>query len=332
MEYYCLAPEVGLEPTTQRLTAVCSTTELLRNTVLADYTERGLIGQCLLPNGCLLWYSAEAEANRYLKGKMIISSFGAQLCYQPYYGLIAPIKRRKLGVEVLSSNPSELKKYTQEEQKQYDLEAVYTASRQLADWNRVKLYQVPIELSVNTPSEYYEDPEFFWDITKRVEAIAPHLITLEVLEGSPINMRSKIVQTNLRRLRDHGIQIALDDVGTGCVETRDQVQRLLTLAFGPRRRCVTKIKIDRSLTEGLNTPFGMRRIREFVSLAQRYNVGVVAEGVTTNRQVDKLLGLYPNDPEPKILFQGWGIAKKMPPNDLEDWVERLKQGEALSLK
>jgi uncharacterized membrane protein HdeD (DUF308 family) len=30
MEYYCLAPEVGLEPTTQRLTAVCSTTELLR--------------------------------------------------------------------------------------------------------------------------------------------------------------------------------------------------------------------------------------------------------------------------------------------------------------
>ncbi len=45
-----LAPEVGLEPTTTRLTVACSTIELLRNRNLrgAETTGRGILGKHFL--------------------------------------------------------------------------------------------------------------------------------------------------------------------------------------------------------------------------------------------------------------------------------------------
>jgi len=47
-----LAPEVGLEPTTTRLTVACSTIELLRNRLLrdAETTGRGFYGKHFLQN------------------------------------------------------------------------------------------------------------------------------------------------------------------------------------------------------------------------------------------------------------------------------------------
>ena len=48
--HFPLAPEVGLEPTTTRLTVACSTIELLRNRLLrdAETTGRGFYGKHFL--------------------------------------------------------------------------------------------------------------------------------------------------------------------------------------------------------------------------------------------------------------------------------------------
>ena len=50
-----MAPEVGLEPTTTRLTVACSTIELLRNRRLrdAETTRRGFYGKLFLQPGSM---------------------------------------------------------------------------------------------------------------------------------------------------------------------------------------------------------------------------------------------------------------------------------------
>ena len=82
----------------------------------------------------------------------------------------------------------------------------------------------------------------------------------------------------LARLRDMGIRIHVDDFGTG----------YSSLSY-LHRFPITAVKIDRSFVAGLpGHPESEEVIKAIVSIAESLDFDVIAEGVETGEQVDKL--------------------------------------------
>jgi EAL domain-containing protein (putative c-di-GMP-specific phosphodiesterase class I) len=85
----------------------------------------------------------------------------------------------------------------------------------------------------------------------------------------------------LKELRDMGLRIALDDFGTG----------YSSLAYLSRLPIDT-IKIDRAFVRAMSEHHtDVSIITTIVSLAQALKLHVVAEGVETQQQADRLLAL-----------------------------------------
>jgi EAL domain-containing protein (putative c-di-GMP-specific phosphodiesterase class I) len=85
----------------------------------------------------------------------------------------------------------------------------------------------------------------------------------------------------LKELRDMGLRIALDDFGTG----------YSSLAYLSRLPIDT-IKIDRAFVRAMSEhQTDVSIITTIVSLAQALKLHVVAEGVETQQQADRLLAL-----------------------------------------
>lgn len=108
-------------------------------------------------------------------------------------------------------------------------------------------------------------------------ALAPELLTLEVTETAML-VDDPLVAGRLARLRERGIQLSVDDYGTG----------LSTLEY-LRMIPATEIKIDRSFVQALTANEGDRVIvRSTIELAHSLGRKVVAEGVEERETLDAL--------------------------------------------
>jgi len=97
------------------------------------------------------------------------------------------------------------------------------------------------------------------------------------------------------------VSVSIDDFGTG-------YSSLSYLKHLP----VSTIKIDRSfISEITNSDGDSAIVQGVISMAHHLGLNVVAEGVETNEQHQRLLA-YRCD-----LFQGFGLAKPMPLAELE---------------
>jgi EAL domain-containing protein (putative c-di-GMP-specific phosphodiesterase class I) len=105
-------------------------------------------------------------------------------------------------------------------------------------------------------------------------------VDLEITESLLMADIEATVQ-KLKELRDMGLRIALDDFGTG----------YSSLAYLSRLPIDT-IKIDRAFVRGMSEHRADESIiTSIVSLAQALRLHVVAEGVETQQQADRLLAL-----------------------------------------
>lgn len=100
-------------------------------------------------------------------------------------------------------------------------------------------------------------------------------ITERVLIADPDQARRK-----LRQLSAMGISIALDDFGKGY----SSLSYLQSLSL-------TRLKIDRTYTANIEQEEGAAFIRAIIQLATALKLGVIAEGVETERQRDLLLAM-----------------------------------------
>ena len=105
-------------------------------------------------------------------------------------------------------------------------------------------------------------------------------LCLEITESAVMIDLERSAET-LDRLKEMGIELAVDDFGTG----------FSSLAY-LKQFPVDVLKIDRAFVSGLgsdddDTAF----VRSIISLAEALGLGVVAEGVETATQADALLGL-----------------------------------------
>jgi EAL domain-containing protein (putative c-di-GMP-specific phosphodiesterase class I)/CHASE2 domain-containing sensor protein len=111
----------------------------------------------------------------------------------------------------------------------------------------------------------------------RKHQVPPKLLTLEVTETSTLGSAADQI-ANLQRLSDMGIQLSIDDYGTG----------FSTLEY-LRRIPASEIKIDRSFISMLNSSQSDRiMVNSTIQLAHSLGRKVVAEGVESQEILDEL--------------------------------------------
>ena len=98
-------------------------------------------------------------------------------------------------------------------------------------------------------------------------------VFIEVTETSFIS-NIEIAKHNINKLREKGIQFAMDDFGSGYAS----IQTLRDIEFD-------RIKIDKSYIQGPMTDLNLALIKALIWTARAINVDLVAEGIETEEQL-----------------------------------------------
>ncbi len=181
-----------------------------------------------------------------------------------------------------------------------------TAFAQLRDWQERVPALAGVTLSINVSGHQFRRADFVESVLRNVRAagVDPRYVAIEVTERA-VMTEVESSAAKLARLREAGIQIHIDDFGTG----------YSSLSY-LHRFPITAVKIDRSFVAGLpGHPESEEVIKAIVSIAESLDFDVIAEGVETPGQVEKLEELRCR------YGQGFLLADPVPPPDVEAWLE-----------
>jgi diguanylate cyclase (GGDEF)-like protein/PAS domain S-box-containing protein len=180
------------------------------------------------------------------------------------------------------------------------------ACRQMAEWHTRFAFDPPLTISVNVSPRHLNGAGLVEDV-ERVLAetgLDPGCLKLEVTESS-IMQDPETALATLRRLKLMRIGLEIDDFGTGY----SSLSYLQRLPFDT-------VKIDRSFIRELGTGAESSEIvRTIVELARSLEMGVVAEGVETEDQFQKVTTLGCE------YVQGYYFAKPAPAQATEALME-----------
>jgi diguanylate cyclase (GGDEF)-like protein/PAS domain S-box-containing protein len=149
------------------------------------------------------------------------------------------------------------------------------------------------KISVNVSAKRLNDPKLPQLLTDL--DIEPGIVSFELLETVFLDSNDAVAMSNLAHLRHLGIDIEIDDFGTG----HASIVGLLNLK--PKT-----LKIDRQLIHKLPSSQEQRALaKSIIGIAKSLNIRVIAEGVETEDHVAilKRLGCH--------TLQGFGLAKPM---------------------
>lgn len=137
--------------------------------------------------------------------------------------------------------------------------------------------QNPITLAVNISATSLESPEFISRLLHflTVYEVLPERLELEITE-SVMSRNTDTVSRRLAELRCHGVGVAIDDFGVG-------YSSLSYLKDFP----ATRIKIDRGFVADVIQSDSIARA--IVAVAKSLKLDLVAEGVETSEQAERLL-------------------------------------------
>ena len=129
-------------------------------------------------------------------------------------------------------------------------------------------------IAVNIAPMQFLQPNFVPQLQRiLIETGAPgSCLKLEVTEGVAI-IDAERTRLILEQCRAIGVRTGLDDFGTGY----SSLSYLHSLPFDT-------LKIDRSFIAALDQPKGLNIVRAILDLAKKLGLGVVAEGIETNKQ------------------------------------------------
>jgi EAL domain-containing protein (putative c-di-GMP-specific phosphodiesterase class I) len=174
----------------------------------------------------------------------------------------------------------------------------------LAQWDAQGL---SIEVAVNLPPRTMVHPDCPRWVTDalRQHAVAPHRLTLELLETQ--NIEASAQDEAVGRLVALGVKLSMDDLGSGY----SSLQRLSALPF-------STIKADQALLVRIrNNPIQtMSMIRTIIQMGHDLDRAVVVEGLEDEGMIEaaRLLGAR--------YGQGYGLARPMPADMLVGWWQR----------
>lgn len=147
-------------------------------------------------------------------------------------------------------------------------------------WDVATSWPDPLVLSINISALEFCDPLLPQRVRRNLTlcGLPAHRCQIEVTETSPLR-DSQIAVNNMLELKEIGVKLALDDFGTG----HANLNYLLKYPFDT-------LKIDKEFVAGIEPDTRSTKIVEgIISLAHNFGIEVLAEGVETQSQLDRLL-------------------------------------------
>ncbi len=155
-------------------------------------------------------------------------------------------------------------------------------SRQLAEWQKISPEYRDLIVSVNISGKHLSNDDLIEDVENTLadSGIRPETLKLEVTESTAMENAEHTINV-LNRLKQIGVQLSIDDFGTGF----SSLSYLQRLPFDT-------LKIDRSFvyTVGENGE-NSEILQTIISLAKNLKMRVIAEGIETHSQLAVLRNL-----------------------------------------
>jgi diguanylate cyclase (GGDEF)-like protein/PAS domain S-box-containing protein len=172
------------------------------------------------------------------------------------------------------------------------------------DWQR-QAVGIP-KLSVNVSYRRLHDTDLIK--TLKARKIKPGTVSFELLESIFFDDCDDAVMTNLRQLKKLGIDIEIDDFGTGHASI-----------IGLLRLSPLALKIDRQLVRPISQSHEQRRlVSAMIDIGRTLDIRVVAEGVETADHVRILRELGCNT------LQGFALARPKPREEIPTFVKAAR--------
>ncbi len=153
------------------------------------------------------------------------------------------------------------------------------ACRHAREWQQLLPSQLPLYVSVNVSGKVVIQPDMFDRVTAILEeaGLPPTSLRLEITENVIMD-HGDIALGKLAQFHDLGVQFSVDDFGTG-YSSLSYLQRF----------SYDTLKIDRSFISGMEGKGDTSAIvQTIVALANMLKISVVAEGVETSGQFQRL--------------------------------------------
>lgn len=189
-----------------------------------------------------------------------------------------------------------------------DLDAVAAIDAQilekgLADFRRWQAAGIAVpKISVNVSARRLHDPNLHRSV--RQLGVRPGTVSFELLESIFLDNFDAVVADNLQNLRALGVDIEIDDFGSG----HASIVSLVRLA-------PATLKIDRELIMPLPKSLEQRKlVGSIIEIGRSLSIRVVAEGVETAEHIRILRDLGCD------ALQGYALARPMPADDVPGFI------------
>jgi EAL domain-containing protein (putative c-di-GMP-specific phosphodiesterase class I)/DNA-binding NarL/FixJ family response regulator len=154
---------------------------------------------------------------------------------------------------------------------------IQASLKQMRTW--IESGKAVVPMSINLDGEKLKSDTLVEQLVEQINAykIPPNLIEVEVTESIMIDANSSAI-SNLEKLREAGIKIAMDDFGTG-YSSLSYLQKLP----------LDTLKIDMSFVREIHTNETSAAIaKAIINIGHDIGLHVIAEGVETNQQLEML--------------------------------------------
>jgi len=197
----------------------------------------------------------------------LLTGFEALVRWQhPERGLVLPMDFLPVAIEIGLSIP-------------IDQWVLAQACRQTQQWQEQFPAHPPLKISVNLCSSQFAQPDLIKQIDQvlRETNLEAHSLKLEITE-TVIMENSESATQKLLQLRELGVQLSIDDFGTGY----SSLGRLHSFP-------IDSLKIDCSFIKRMGQDArNLEIVETIVTLAQKLDVDVTAEGLETKEQLARL--------------------------------------------
>ncbi|TDP63954.1 putative bifunctional diguanylate cyclase/phosphodiesterase [Roseateles toxinivorans] len=181
--------------------------------------------------------------------------------------------------------------------------AIDEAARQLAVWRCEAPESAALVMHVNVSGKDLSHPQLVPHVAEvlRRHGLPAQLLTLEITESALMEQR-ELAMRSLAELGALGVKLGIDDFGTGY----SSLAYLSTLPFD----C---LKIDRSFVIGMaKSQQNVEIVRTILSLGRSLNKQVVAEGIETHEQLQRLKDMG------TPIGQGYLLSRPLNPTQVRD--------------
>ncbi len=165
----------------------------------------------------------------------------------------------------------------------------------------------PLRVSVNLSVVQFQGEDFILDFSKVIEEslIDPKYIELEITESLFSENPQDLIK-KLYRLKELGINIAIDDFGRGY----SSLNRLKDIPFD-------RIKIDKDIIDYMDLEGKVAPITEIIILlAKTFKASITAEGVETKEQADFLRSIACDE------IQGYYFSRPLSSEALKEFLNK----------